>query len=117
MTEFLLALAVFMVAHLVPAAPGIRAALVARLGRGVYLACYSTLSLLLLAWVIVAARRAEVVTLWGPAVWQWLVPVLVMPFALFLLIAGLAEPNPLSITWRRGDEPGPIVAITRHPVL
>lgn len=117
MTEFLLALAAFLVAHLAPALPGVRARLVALAGRGAYLAGYSILSLGLLAWVIAAARRAEDVTLWEPAAWQWLVPVLIMPFALFLIIAGLAQPNPLSISFRREGPPGPVVAITRHPVL
>ncbi len=43
-----------------------------------------------------------------------------MPLAFWLIVAGLAEPNPLSITLRRagpGFVPGPIVTITRHPVL
>jgi uncharacterized membrane protein len=40
-----------------------------------------------------------------------------MPFAAFLLIAGLVSPNPLSISLRNGPEPGPVAAVTRHPVL
>src|SRR5690349_3390428 len=117
MTELLLALAAFLAAHLLPSAPGVRPALVARWGRGVYLVGYSAVSLALLAWVVIAARRADVVMLWEPAPWQWLTPFVVMPFALFLIVAGLAEPNPLSIAWRKGERPGPVSAITRHPVL
>ncbi|MDJ1157518.1 NnrU family protein [Chelatococcus sp. SYSU_G07232] len=117
MVGFLSALTAFLVAHLVPAMPAVRGRLVAALGRGGYLAAYSLLSLGLLAWVIVAARRAETVMLWDPAPWQWVVPFAAMPLAAFLLVAGLAEPNPLSVSLRSGSEPGPVTAITRHPVL
>lgn len=117
MSEFGLALAAFLAAHLVPAAPGLRARLIGRFGRRAYLAAYSTLSLGLLAWLIAAARRADTVPLWQPAAWQWYVPFAVMPAALFLVIAGLSDPNPLSIALRPGDQPGPATAVTRHPVL
>jgi uncharacterized membrane protein len=93
---------------------------VAWLGRGAYLALYSLLSIALLVWVIAAARRAPHIPLWEPAAWQALVPLLVMPFAVWLLIAGLAEPNPFSISLRASDpdiRPGAAAAVTRHPVL
>jgi uncharacterized membrane protein len=90
---------------------------IATIGRTTYLSAYSVLSLGLLAWLILAAQRAETVLLWHPAPWQWHVPFLAMPVAAFLLIAGLAWPNPLSISLRSGEEPGPSVALTRHPVL
>ena len=117
MSEFGLALAAFLAAHSVPAAPSLRARLVESLGRRAYLAAYSVLSLALLAWLVAAARRADTVPLWQPAAWQWYVPLAVMPAALFLVVSGLLEPNPLSVALRPGDEPGPVTAITRHPVL
>ena len=117
MTEFALALGAFLAAHLIPASPGLRARLVARLGRGVYLALYSILSIMLLAWLVVAAQRADTVALWNPAPWQWWLALALMPWAIFLLVAGLLAPNPLSISFRAGAEPGAVVAVTRHPVL
>ncbi len=120
MTEFILALIAFLAAHVVPAIPALRAPLVAGLGRRVYLTLYSILSLALLAWVIVAVRRAPYLPLWDPAPWQWWATLLVMPFALFLLVGGLAESNPLSVGIRRipaGWGPSGVTAITRHPVL
>jgi uncharacterized membrane protein len=119
-TEFLIAIAVFVVAHVVPPAPPVRQRLIALLGRRAYLAGYSVLSLGLIAWIIVAAHRAPYVPLWTPAPWQTLVPIVAMPLAAWLLVAGLAEANPLSISLRgSGDatEPGPAAAVTRHPVL
>lgn len=117
MIEFFIALAAFLVAHLIPASPGLRAGLIARMGRTAYLVAYSVLSLALLGWLVVAAQRAETVWLWDPSPWQWHVPFIVMPIAAFLLVAGLVQPNPLSISFRGGKTPGPITAVTRHPVL
>jgi uncharacterized membrane protein len=117
MREFAFALAAFVAAHSAPAAPRLRARLVGHLGRRAYLVAYSALSLALLAWVVAATRRADTTPLWQPAQWQWCVPLAVMPVALLLIVAGLLEPNPLSITLRKGDALGPVAAITRHPVL
>jgi uncharacterized membrane protein len=117
MTEFFIALVAFLAAHLIPASPGLRARIIALLGRGPYLGAYSILSVILLGWLIVAAGRAETVWLWEPARWQWRVPLVAMPIATFLLIAGVAEPNPLSISLRAGSEPGAVAAVTRHPIL
>jgi uncharacterized membrane protein len=120
MGEFLAAIAIFVGAHLVPSQPSVRARLIGAFGRRPYIIGYSLLSLVLLIWVIVAARRAPYVPLWHFAPWQVWVPVLVMPFAAWFLIVGLAFPNPLSISLRAAagdDRSGPAVAVTRHPLL
>ena len=120
MTNFLLAILAFLLAHVVPPAPPVRARLIALFGRRVYLTLYSLVSTLLLVWIIVAARHAPLIFLWYPAPWQALVPVIAMPFAFWFIAAGLAAQNRLSITFRRSGEAGsqgPITAITRHPVL
>jgi len=120
MTNFLIAILAFLLAHVIPPAPPVRARLIALLGRPVYLFAYSFLSILLLVWIIVAARSAPLIYLWYPAPWQALVPVIAMPFAFWFITAGLAAQNRLSITFRRSVEmgsQGSITAITRHPVL
>jgi uncharacterized membrane protein len=119
-SEFLTAIAVFALAHAIPPAPLVRARLIAWLGRAVYLVLYSLISIALIVWVVAAARRAPYIPLWEPAPWQALVPLVVMPIATWLLFAGLAEPNPFSISLRTSDshtESGPAVAVTRHPVI
>jgi uncharacterized membrane protein len=116
--EFVLSLAAFLAAHVVPTRPAIRGRLVAAVGERAYLAGYSMLSVLLLAWVVVAALRAPYVPLWTPAPWTYLVPVAVMPLSLMLLGAGLASANPLSVSLNRretGATPG--VGGMRHPVM
>jgi uncharacterized membrane protein len=120
MIEFLLALSAFLLAHAIPPLPSVRGRLVALFGRRIYLILYSGLSLVLLAWLITAAMRAPHVQVWYPLPWHAAIPVVVMPIALWLLIAGLAEGSPLSVSIRPADattEPGPMASITRHPVL
>lgn len=118
MIQFLLALALFLALHSVPAIPSIRQGLIARFGRRAYLITYSIVSLLALGWVFHAALRLDYIELWPPAAWQAWFPIILSPIALFLLVAGLISPNPASVTLRRGEgEPGAIVTITRHPVL
>lgn len=117
MIELAAALAVFLLAHSLPARLGLKDRLVARAGRRAYLLGYSLVSVALLAWLIDAARRAPYLPLWDPAPWQAWIPLAAMPVAFVLLAAGLAQPNPLSISLRAGDAPGAIVAATRHPVL
>lgn len=85
-SEFFLALAAFLGAHVIPAR--FRGPLVARLGRRAYLAGYGVLSLGLLYWLIVAAGRAPWVEIWPQAGWmRWLVN-LAMPVALALALTG-----------------------------
>ncbi len=120
MLEFGIALGVFLTAHVVPSRPVVRRRLVGIAGEGAYLAAYSVVSLALLVWVIHAAVTAPYIGLWYPRPWHFVVSVAVMPLALVLLVAGLMQPNPLSVTIVRGPfkvhGPG-IVAVTRHPVL
>ncbi len=120
MTEFLLALSVFLLAHAIPPLPAIRGKLVTLLGRRAYLILYSALSLVLIAWLVSAAIRAPRLPLWHHESWHAAIPVIIMPIALWLLIAGLAEASPLSVSMRATDaaaEPGPVAVVTRHPVL
>lgn len=120
MVEFLVACAVFLLAHALPGATGLRGALVARLGRTGYLVGYSVLSTVLLVWLVWAALRAPHVALWAPSRELALVPFAAMAPACLLLAAGAGRANPVSLSFRGGPadaaRPG-ILALTRHPVL
>lgn len=120
MTEFLIAVLVFLAAHSLPAATGLRGRAIARIGRRAYLTLYSLLSLAVLAWLISAALRAPYVELWAPGPALMAVPLLAMLPACLLLAAGATRPNPLSVTFVGGpvdpEAPG-ILAVTRHPIL
>jgi uncharacterized membrane protein len=118
--RFLGVLAVFLIAHVIPALPAIRRALQARLGGGGFLAAYSVLSLLLFAWLISEALAAPYIPLWFAGPWGHWLAVVFVPLALVLLGASALAPNPLSIAFvnRPFDPAAPgAVAITRHPIL
>ncbi|HEV7267459.1 MAG TPA: NnrU family protein [Falsiroseomonas sp.] len=119
--EYAAAWAVFLLSHMLPARPRLRRPLIAALGERGYVAAYSLVSVLVLAWLIVAAGRAPFVPLWGWAAWQAWVPNLAMPLACVLLALGLGIPNPFSIGGAQNDRFDParpgVLALTRHPVL
>ena len=118
--EVAAALAVFFASHSLPALPGLRARLIGLLGRRLYLVLHSLVGTVTLVWLIVATLDAPYVELWGYHDGTRWVPLLVMPFACMLLVAGLTSPNPFSLGIGAGSfdpaRPG-VVAVTRHPVL
>jgi uncharacterized membrane protein len=117
----ILAFALFFLSHIIPARPPIRAWLIRHIGKALYLAAYSVLSIILFVWLIVAVGRAPYLPLWQFAPWQLWIPNVVMPFVCLLLAFGMVVSNPLSIASHNDaafdpGHPG-IVAVTRHPVL
>ncbi|PWC34764.1 NnrU family protein [Azospirillum sp. TSO35-2] len=108
-----LAAALLFLSHAVPSWPGVRPALIGRLGRGGFMALHSVGSLATLALFVLAYRAAdggEVV--FTPAGWAAPLVAAVMPVVFILLVA--------RVTTRIGhlDAPNPpqgIVRITRAP--
>lgn len=123
MTEwwnFAAAFAAFFASHAIPARPGVKGWLKARLGRAGYGALFSLLSTAILIWLIVAAGRAPWVDLWYQYPWMRWGANIAMPCAILLAVFGFGAPNPLSFGGRRGgfdpDHPG-IAGVTRHPLI
>jgi uncharacterized membrane protein len=120
MLELVIATAVFVVTHAVPAYRPLRGALVDRLGERLYVGLYSMVTVAVLVWMGFAYARAPYVEVWPMAAWTRWVPLAVMPFACVLLVAGLAAANPLSLgsgaAGFDAGQPG-IVSVTRHPVM
>lgn len=120
MLELVIATTVFVATHTLPAYRTLRGALVNLLGERLYVGLYSIITTAVLVWMGFAYTQAPMIEVWPVAVWMRWVPVLVMPFACILLVAGLAATNPLSLG--RGSagfdarRPG-IVSVTRHPVM
>jgi len=119
--EFIAALTVFMLSHMFPVRPPMRPWLVERLGLRGYFISYSLLSIVVLAWLIIAAARAPFVGVLPPwDVFRW-VPLLLMPLACLIAVSGMMVQNPLSFgglgrPTYDPDTPG-ILACTRHPLL
>lgn len=120
MTELLLAGVVFLAAHVLPTATGLRGRAIARIGRPLYLALYSLLSILLLVWVVRAALSAPYVELWPPSSHGSGAALILMAPACWMAVGGLRRPNPTSVSVIAGApdprDPGPL-ALTGHPVM
>lgn len=118
--EFTLAMGLFLGSHRIPAALGVKEALLRALGPRGYTLAFSLASLALLWWVIVAAGRAPVVALWDQVLWhRWTVN-LAMPLAAMLATFGIAAPNPFAFEGRAtGFDPARpgIAGLTRQPLL
>jgi len=117
MTSLLLALTVFILLHSVPAIRPLRASLVGFFGRRAYLIGYSVVSLATLLWVFQAAFTVDYIPLWDFQPWHAVAPIILSPIALWLVVAGLMSPNPLSVSVRNEAKPGAITGVTRHPIL
>lgn len=117
MTNLLIALTVFLALHSIPALPPVRAGAISLLGRRTYLMIYSLVSIVVLGWVFQAALATDYIPLWQPAGWQAKVTIVTAPLGLFLVLAGLASPNPMSVSIRPDVAPGAITSVTRHPVM
>ncbi len=120
MIQFFVALFVFMALHILPAATGLRSTLISFLGRPLYIGLYSTVSLLTLVWLILAALEAPYVALWPTTPTTALVPMIAMIPACLLFAAGATRPNPLSVSFVGGEidsNRAGILALVRHPIL
>lgn len=119
--SFSAAFAVFFLSHSIPLRPSVKPQLVARLGRGGFTLAYSVLSLVVLAWLIVAAAHAPYVQLWPRQQWQAWVPLVAMAAACAFVCLAVGRPNPISFGGAGNDHFDPahpgIVRWARHPLL
>lgn len=119
--EFFCAALTFLFSHMLPAQPNLRPRLIALLGRRLYFAVYTIISIATLSWLIVAAGRTPVVILW---VWSperiWIANG-IMAVAIFFALGGIGIANPFSLGGLKSKSFDParpgILAVTRHPLL
>ncbi len=114
-----LASLVFLATHFVSSTP-LRKPIVESFGERAYLGAYSVVSFVTIGWMAWAYLRAPQVPLWQvPGVKLW--PLVVMPFALILVAAGVMGKNPSAVGQAgalKSDEPARgILRVTRHPVM
>ena len=107
--------------HILLSSTGLRGSLRDQLGERGFLAVYSLTALVTFAWFLVAYAHAPTIILWERREWTALIPVVVMPFAAILLIAGYTTANPTAVGMERmarANDPAPgILRVTRHPVM
>jgi uncharacterized membrane protein len=122
MIWLMMAVAVFLVTHTLPALPRLRGRLIAVLGWRLYMIAYSAVSLAVMVWVAVAYRRAPYLPLWDYDPQLFWLPIVVMPWACMAVMVGVLRPNPLSVSFYRhtesfdADRPG-LLGLSRHPLL
>jgi uncharacterized membrane protein len=115
------ATSLFVGGHFVLSSQPVRAGLVQRLAERGFLILYSTVAVVSFIWMLTAYGRAGFVPLWDLGMAGRHVPLVVMPFALILAVAGLTTPSPTAVG--RGEttdtaDPAPgILRVTRHPFL
>lgn len=119
MTGFITALSVFLLAHTLPAATGVRGRLIERFGKKRYILFYSIFSTALLIWLIWAALDAPYVELWQPGLATLIFPIIAMLLASILLTSAVLRPNPVSIAFiNKPLLPGTgILTLIRHPLI
>lgn len=119
MLLLIVALAAFVAAHTVLSRPWLRDPLTLHLGRGGYAAFNGVLSLIGMILVFWAHRAAPYIEIWPPYPGLRLVPILLMPVAGILVVAGSTTPCAGLSGDRLPDgemsAPG-ILSITRHPL-
>jgi len=107
--------------HVLLSRTGLRGSLRDQLGERGFLAVYSLTAVATFAWFLVAYAHAPTILLWPGQRWTALVPVVVMPLATILLVAGYTTPNPTAVAMERlarADDPAPgVLRVTRHPVM
>lgn len=121
-TALVLAVLAFVGGHFLLAGTPLRQVFVDMVGgEGRFRGVFSLYSAVTLIWVALAYGRAPYQPLWPDAAWLRLIPIVVLPFASILLIAGLSTPSPTAVGGERAAElPDPvpgIMKVTRHPFL
>jgi len=113
----------FVGGHFLLSSRPVRPLLNARFGERGFRLVYSAVMVATLVWMLAAYRGAPFVPVWDPAPAFGWVPLLVMPLASILLVAGLTSPNPTLVGGERFLDGAPgspavgILSITRHPFL
>jgi len=95
--------------------------LVDRLGLRGFRLLYSLLAAVTLVWMVQAYVQAPLVMVWQPSHFLAWIPLLVMPFACILLVAGMTTASPTAVGAEAvalAADPAPgIIRVTRHPFL
>jgi uncharacterized membrane protein len=120
--ELLIAAVIFVGSHFGISSTRLRDDLVGRLGERAYVALYSAVALILLAWLIWAyVHVSDPVELWIRPPLLVVLPIVVMPLALLLFVGGYTQRNPTAVMQGKAlptDRPAPgVLAITRHPLM
>lgn len=109
----------FLFLHLGLSFHPVRSRLVARLGEGRFAAVYSVIVGAAFAALVAGWMYRDFVPIWQPPPFTRWIPLVVMPFAFFFLLAGYTTKSPSMAGKEDEADAGPrgVVTVTRHPAL
>ncbi|MEX0922329.1 MAG: NnrU family protein [Rhodovibrionaceae bacterium] len=122
LNELLAATVLFVGAHFLLSSLQLRGTLVQRYGEGRFRGLYSLVVAVAFVWMVFAYGGAPYLELWPVTPGLRWVPLIVMPFAFILVVAGITTRSPTLAGFESaaGDELNPapgILRVTRHPFL
>ena len=120
MPDLIAACAYFLLIHFGVSGTRLRDALTAKLGEGPYRGLFSLTSLVGIAWMIYAYRRAPLIATWGLLPGLRTTAYVLVLIAFLFAVIGLMTPSPTQVGMESRLDPGMargMVRITRHPFL
>ena len=120
MPNLIAACAYFLLIHFGVSGTRLRDALTARLGEGAYRGLFSLASLIGIAWMVYAYRRAPLIPTWGLELRLRPAAYVLVFIAFFFAVIGILTPSPTKVGMESRLDPQAargMVRITRHPFL
>jgi uncharacterized membrane protein len=120
MPNLIAACAYFLLIHFGVSGTRLRDALTARLGEGPYRGVFSLASLIGIAWMVYAYRRAPLIPTWGLELGLRPAAYVLVFVAFFFAVIGILTPSPTKVGMESRLDPQAargMVRITRHPFL
>ena len=123
LNQLILAVLTFVGGHFLLSSGAMRASLIERLGAGGFRIAYSAVAGAALVWIVLAYRNAPYIEVWSPPVFFYHLPLVIMPVAVFLVVAGVTTRSATAVGGDQLDQPDPsvpnsgILRVTRHPFL
>jgi uncharacterized membrane protein len=117
----LVASVLFLATHFGLSALPLRNRLLHSLGEKTFLAVYSLIAVVTIAWMVAEYNAAPMQVLWTAPGFLRRAPIVLMPFAFILVVCGVTMRNPTSVGAERligaEDSVRGILRVTRHPVM
>jgi uncharacterized membrane protein len=123
LNQLILAVLAFVGGHFLLSSRAMRENLVERLGNGGFRIAYSAVAAATLAWIVLAYKNAPYIEVWSPPAFFSHIMLVIMPVAVFLVVAGVTTRSPTAVGGDQFDQPDPnvpnsgILRVTRHPFL
>ncbi len=121
LAHLFVATAAFVCGHFLLSSRPVRRPIINAVGDGPFRGLYAVLALAAFAWTLWAYGRAPHVEFWSQPAWAYTLPLVLMPIAAILLVAGVSTRSVTAVGGEAlADSPDPapgIFRVSRHPFL